>query len=483
MSRSRSRRAERRRRGRGRVIGGSAAVLAALLVGYTALDAVDAVPGVLTIEPTSGGTPAPKVTGAPPRAEKIGALDPSAPVPKDIGPIVDAAFKDKAFKGRAGIDIRDAATGDVLYSKDSETSRTPASVTKVLTSAAALGGLGADHTFKTTARLDSWAGSGGTLALVGGGDVMLGKGKSNPDVVDGRAGLGTLAEETAHELKKHEIDSVDVYADVSRYSGPRFSRDWERSDIGLGFITNIEPLMVNTGSKTGKHIGPRSPEPARDALNVYVDALKKNGIKAEALDKAPPAPADEQPDPITLAQVESAPVSSLVRHTMQMSDNIVAETLGREVAISRGESGSERAAATSVPAQLSDMGIDTGTITLHDTSGLSYRNRISPHDLTDIVAAAAQSDGSLSQLIPAMPVGGLNGTLVHRYTEKGVAGEVSAKTGTLRTVASLAGTITTADGRLLVFSMMTDHNPEAAVGGARLVMDKAVSDIVACGCS
>lgn len=499
MSRSRAHKNRRRAaRGRAKAVGGVAAIVVAALTGYAALDALDAVPGVLTVVPTSGGSPAPALSGTPPRALDIAELNSNAPVPKKIAPVVDKAFKDSGFKGKAGIDIRDAETGEVLYTKDAGADRTPASVTKVLTSAAALGALGADRTFTTSARLDSAEGGSGTLALVGGGDVMLGKGESNPDAVNGRAGLGTLADDTARELKKRGVDTVEVYADVSRYTGPRFSKDWDRGDIELGFITNMDPLMVSMGSKTGEYKAPRTPEPARDALRSFADALTDKGLKVSIRnpDAQTEPPAEEavplhedgtdddskddsaQQGPAIVAEVQSAPVSSIVRHALQHSDNIVSEALGREVALVRGAEGSEGSAAAEVLQQLADMNVDTGSISLHDTSGLSYKNRISPHDLTGIVVAAAQSDDSLSQLIPSMPVGGLNGTLIYRYAEGGAAGKVSAKTGTLATVASLSGTVLTADGRLLAFSMMT----EGGVGSARQAIDEAVTGLSKCGC-
>lgn len=509
MSRSRARKNRRRAaRGRAKAVGGVAAIVVAALTGYAALDALDAVPGVLTVVPTSGGSPAPALSGTPPRALDIAELNSNAPVPKKIAPVVDKAFKDSGFKGKAGIDIRDAETGEVLYTKDARADRTPASVTKVLTSAAALGALGADHTFTTSARLDSTEGTSAALALVGGGDVMLGKGESNPDAVNGRAGLGTLADDTARELKKRGVDTVEVYADVSRYIGPRFSKDWDRDDIEYGFITNMDPLMVSMGSKTGEYKAPRTPEPARDALRDFADALTDKGLKVDIrnpdvqteppAEQAAPLHADGTGDdgsdngsedkkgdgagahqgPAIIAEVQSAPVSSLVRHALQHSDNIVSEALGREVSLARGAEGSGSSAAAEVLQQLADMNVDTGSISLHDTSGLSYKNRISPHDLTGIVVAAAQSDDSLSQLIPSMPVGGLNGTLIYRYAEGGAAGKVSAKTGTLATVASLSGTVLTADGRLLAFSMMT----EGGVGSARQAIDEAVTGLSKCGC-
>jgi D-alanyl-D-alanine carboxypeptidase/D-alanyl-D-alanine-endopeptidase (penicillin-binding protein 4) len=168
------------------------------------------------------------------------------------------------------------------------------------------------------------------------------------------------------------------------------------------------------------------------------------------------------------------------------SDNVVAEVLGREVALATGQEASADEAPAAVIDALAAQDLDTGSITLEDTSGLDYDNRISAHDLTTIVQASAQADGDLSLLIPAMPVGGLTGTLFERYRDdesRAGAGVVHAKTGSLATVSSLAGTVLTADDRLLVFSFMADEMDRGTSLEARAAFDTALARIAECGCS
>ena len=57
----------------------------------------------------------------------------------------------------------------------------------------------------------------------------------------------------------------------------------------------------------------------------------------------------------------------------------------------------------------------------------------------------------------AMPVAGVDGTLRTRMRGSPAEGNVHAKTGTLGSVRSLSGFVTTADGRQLIFSMLANN--------------------------
>jgi D-alanyl-D-alanine carboxypeptidase/D-alanyl-D-alanine-endopeptidase (penicillin-binding protein 4) len=56
---------------------------------------------------------------------------------------------------------------------------------------------------------------------------------------------------------------------------------------------------------------------------------------------------------------------------------------------------------------------------------------------------------------------------------------VRAKTGSLRGTTSLAGAVVDADGRLLLFALLADRTPGP---GARVVADRFVAALAACGC-
>jgi D-alanyl-D-alanine carboxypeptidase/D-alanyl-D-alanine-endopeptidase (penicillin-binding protein 4) len=58
---------------------------------------------------------------------------------------------------------------------------------------------------------------------------------------------------------------------------------------------------------------------------------------------------------------------------------------------------------------------------------------------------------------------------------------VRAKTGTLLGVNALAGTVVTADGRLLGFAVLADAASPAVVS-AETALDRVTAALAACGC-
>lgn len=485
----RDRRKSTSRRKKGGAITAGAIVLA--LGAYAAVDAFDLVPGlpsVLTTEPQvevqTVPTPQAHAQQEPAPAS---AVDDSAPVPTQIPKTIDAVLKDSKVKG-FGLEVRDGVSDDVLYAKDETKPRTPASVTKVLTAAAALSAIGGEKRLATTTDFDAET---NTLTLTGGGDVLLSAGDSDPGSVNGHAGLRTLAEDTAAALEKQNISEVALNLDTSRYVGKDFDSGWERADIAKGVITPIQPIMVDTayvGSKDAEWRG-RSEHPAKDAFSIFEKELKKTGITvteaaAESESKAPTE--SEQPSesesPKELARVESATISEIVEYALVHSDNVVAEVLGNEVAIAQGKDGSLENGPEAVLEALGES-VDLGRTHLVDTSGLSYDNRIAPHDLTTVLQASVVADDSLAGLVSYFPVGGLTGTLHDRFLdERNASGVVHAKTGTLSSVTSLAGGVLDAEGRYLVFSIQIDDVDKDKILEARKTVDDIVTALANCGC-
>ena len=101
-----------------------------------------------------------------------------------------------------------------------------------------------------------------------------------------------------------------------------------------------------------------------------------------------------------------------------------------------------------------------------------------------IARVAGQEGGSLGRtLLSDLPVGALDGTLDDRFVRADGAGTVRAKTGSLDQTVSLTGTVVTADGRLLAFSVIVDGFADNGLAAARLAMDtRLIKPLAACGC-
>jgi D-alanyl-D-alanine carboxypeptidase/D-alanyl-D-alanine-endopeptidase (penicillin-binding protein 4) len=186
-----------------------------------------------------------------------------------------------------------------------------------------------------------------------------------------------------------------------------------------------------------------------------------------------------------LAQVESATVAEQVDLMLQVSDNYLAETMGRMTAVATGRPGSSDGATAAVTAEAGAAGVASDTIKLADVCGLAMGNQVPARQFTDVVRAITTgTDSRLRAALDGFPVGGLSGTLDTRYGDAataGGAGLVRAKTGTLNTVLALSGYVVDADGRLLVFSFIGNGLTPGAAGN-KPALDRAATVLAGCGC-
>ncbi len=468
---------------------------------------------------TESSTTAPSV--APATATALAPLDGAAERPDAavLKKSLDAAFK-KTSGGTFTADVTDLSTGKVLYSRKGNQASAPASNLKILTAVTALKQLGGETTLPTTAVL----GADDTVVLLGGGDVLLGAGTSEPDATVSRAGLATLAQQSAAALftsgkiepgKKTELD---VVVDDTLFTGDALNPVWDESLMTTSNITAVQPLAMYGARKDGGAKSVRVPDPAMTAATTFRAALSKAvaaeqkkadkkakkeagaGSQAPGSSSAkPPAPAAAGAPKLSigkkvvrgkagsatteLAQVRSASVLDQLAFMGQESDNYVAETMGRLSAIAAGREATFGGATDTLRAAAGSLGVDVKGMSLSDASGLSDRNRLTPHQLTDIIRAAATSaDPDLRDVSYLLPISGATGTLEHRLTAKADRGQIRAKTGTLAGVATLGGTAVTADGRVLSFAFF-GHGFDGSLGPARDGLDRAAGVLAGCGCT
>nr|WP_031509176.1 D-alanyl-D-alanine carboxypeptidase/D-alanyl-D-alanine-endopeptidase [Streptomyces megasporus] len=360
--------------------------------------------------------------------------------------------------------VTDVATGRQLYGAKADRAVVPASTIKIATSVAALSALGDDHRIPTRVL---WDEDGKRAVLVGGGDPTL-----------TRAGLARLADATARELAERGAERIDLAYDVSLYTGP------VRHPIGVN--DNIAPvvaLMVEAGRLDDSTRGPapRSADPAGDAAEAFADRLRDRGIDVSGAPRAAKAPKGAE----ELAVHRSAPLSKLVERALTHSDNDIAEALARQTAAARGERVSFAGAAHAVRDQLEEYeGLSLKGARFADGSGLDRADRASAELLTELLTLAADPDHpELRSVLSGLPVARFNGTLGGRFDDTATragAGLVRAKTGTLTGINTLAGTVVSADGRLLAFAFMASGTTDRQ--GAHEALDRLASAVANCGC-
>jgi serine-type D-Ala-D-Ala carboxypeptidase/endopeptidase (penicillin-binding protein 4) len=441
--------------------------LAALKVPTVAAGRVHG-PGAV-LDPGTGSGSLPTASGL--RSALAGPLSAAA-----LGPRVSAV-------------VADPVTGQVLLSRDGTRMLTPASTTKLVTSAAALAVLGPDATFTTRVVNGTTPDS---VVLVGGGDPVLAVKPYPAQDYPQPATLAHLAAATARKLRAQGRRTVSVGYDDSLYTGPDLAPGWTQAYVSTGNVTPITALEVDQGrlatdgtpedSDDPYNLRPRSTDPAGTAAASFVSLLTADGIKVTGSPAPRPAPAQAA----GLASVSSPPLSAIVEQMLEESNNVIAENLARQVAVKTGPPASYSGAAAAVTAELGKLGV-SGGLHLVDGSGLSPQDAIAPATLVKVLGLAVTRP-RVRPLLAGLPVAGFSGTLsggesVFSGIDGAALGAVRAKTGNLSTVTTLAGLVTDKAGRTLAFAFMADQIPAAAMlQTAADSIDEAAAALANCGC-
>lgn len=394
----------------------------------------------------------------------------SAPAPTSAG-LANALARviDNPDLGTFTGTVADAQSGQVLWSQNPDTPMTPASTTKVLTAAAAMLALPADH--RVTTRVVQGTGEG-NIVLIAGGDPTL---TAQPVGTDGFYPGAARIDDLVEQIRRSGTTVRSITVDTSIYSGDTMAEGWFPADIGAGSITPIEPIMLDGGrSQPLVDESPRSTTPALDAGRALAAGL---GVDPAAVTTGLAAEGADQ-----IASVQSAPLRNRLQQMIYRSDNVLAEAVGRELAIEMNTSASFSGAVASIGQTLYSAGFDMAGLTLHDASGLSVDGKIPARLLDQVLTSAAGSEQpSLRPMLDYLPVAGATGTLSDRYAsgDRTGAGWVRAKTGTLSTASALAGYVVDVDGRILTFALMSNDRPPEA---SRPALDAVASTLRSCGC-
>lgn len=402
-------------------------------------------------------------SAAVPDASASGRIDPAK-----LAAVVRPALDDAVLGPRVGF-AAVAPDGTPLFSSG-DGAYAPASTTKVLTSFAALATIDPQTRFATRV-----VRSGGDLVLVGGGDPYL---STKPVRTSGdrvfRADLTTLARRTASALEASGTTSVRLRYDTSLFTGADASPEWEPDYVTANIVTRISALWVDQGISNGI----RAADPANAAARTFARLLTDRGITVAG----DPSSATAEAGAPVVGEVRSATLAQIVETLVRISDNEAAEVVLRHVAIAGGGPADFAGGTAAVVAALRTAGIDTDGLVLHDGSGLSRANRISPVTLVQTLQKAVGASRT-SELLADLPVAGFTGTLVDRFAGLGGArGEVRAKTGTLTGIHSLAGYAVDADGSPVLFAVMSDRSDRDQPLQAQAALDAVTAAIASCRC-
>jgi serine-type D-Ala-D-Ala carboxypeptidase/endopeptidase (penicillin-binding protein 4) len=342
------------------------------------------------------------------------------------------------------------AADGVLYEHRVDEPMVPASTHKLLTATGALLELGPDHRFRTAVLAGAEVVDGvlvGDLAMVGGGDPVL----HSADYVARyprqprlHTDLGALADAVV-AAGVRRVDGA-VVGDERRYDRERYVASWPGRYISQNQSGPLSALSVNDGfaryPTSPEDPGPLAPaaDPAANAAAALTRLLRDRGVEV-----AGEARSGDAPDGASeLASIESPPVVEIVRQLLAESDNETGELLLKELGLLRGGQGSTGAGATALDAVLREAEIGVDAAVVADGSGLSLENRVTCRLLIELLARP----GTGPTVVDALAVAAQTGTLADRFGGSDLDGRLRGKTGSLNSVAALAGVVDDDDGTL-----------------------------------
>lgn len=369
-----------------------------------------------------------------------------------------------------GVDERSCAMvagpdGETLLDRNGDEPVVPASTLKLLTATAALLDLGGEARLRTTVVgppvVDGTI--AGDVTLVGGGDPLLAT-AGYAARFERQPQLFTDLEGLAASVAAAGIRRIDgaVVGDDSRYDRERMVTGWPARYVTQGAVGPLSALVVNDGYEqfpgtptSGDPFVPAA-DPALHAARTLTFLLQARGVEVTGPARSGAAPEGGGEH----AAVESPPIGDVVAQMLRESDNSTAELLVKELGRAAGDP-STGGGTQRVLAVLRAAGVDVEGVDLADGSGLSPDNRVTCEALLGVLVRA----GTGEVVRAALPVAGETGTLFDRFTTSPLAGHLVAKTGSLNTVAGLAGFVVDEDGAL-PFAFVLNVPPSVRLGDA-----------------
>lgn len=452
----------------------SVVVTLAVCVGYTIVDVYDVAPGLLTAQSaptrTYSAIPTPLAAGA-----VAGKADRDVPIDEKKAEKLITALGESEGTGNFSVAIA-AADGTIAAERNLDTEREPASTTKTLTAFAAV------HTLEMSGTLDTevyltHADTSPTIVLQGHGDMLLGEGQNDPSHINGRAGLATLAQNTAQSLRQRGIDQVALAVDDSLFGDDNTSTALEQNNDGDAMYTPLSSMAVDGGRmRYGLTADPDaftdyptlSRTTASDAAQTFRSLLTQQGITVT--DSSDTGGAETS---ARIAKVSSAPLNEVMAFMLRHSDNTLAELFARLTALKLGLGNSMDADIQAVVQVLRANDIPTDGLHLTSCSGLAAGTRLRIPTLLAVQRSLVGLDDGGAAEIEGLSVPGLTGTARNRAANDDIKGLARVKTGSLGGVRALVGNVSREHGGVLLFAVIVNDSSD------ELAANNAIDDFMA----
>ena len=415
--------------------------------------------------------------------------------------------------------IKDAETEYTVFEYNSGKSLNPASILKLVTSAAALELLGPQYTFKTTVGYTGYLNikTGcltGNIVITGGGDPALGSDYFKEQYND-FTGMWT------NEIMKLGIKKIDgkiitddsyfdfqpvpakwLWEDTGNYYGAGayglsvFDNTYEihlntLADSSLVTMTKLAPCISNfslsnfliADSTSNEGYVFAAPYSTSGWLNGKIPRNREDFIlKASITD--PPlfmaelindkliaggvtisgAPSTVRLEKVKLletvipvTEIISPPLSEIIKVLNHESINLYAEHIIKELGKKYKNEGSTAAGVEVLTDFLQNAGIKTDGMYIVDGSGLSPLNAINTAELDNLLIYMRNRGKYFNEYFNSLPGAGREGTLKNIFKDPVFNSRINAKSGSMTRVRSYAGYLTSLSGKRMVFSIIVNN--------------------------
>lgn len=403
-----------------------------------------------------------------------------------------ASSPDLEIDSPFGVAVLDS-WGREVFTLDADDAVVPASTNKLVIAAAALRTFHPEQRFRTTvattAEPDADGVVDGDLVVIGGGDPALASPRFIKEIYPARP----------HTPITDLVDAVED-AGVTEVTGrvlatPGFiPHHLEQQGLKDTYFDRLEAtrtsgLSVNMGrrmfvrERDDALLGVVARDPAVETAAVVTALLEERDITVEGEPELLPEDAPA-PEVEVLGRTESPPLSALLTHMVRRSDNNVADTLFRTVGALHSD-GSWGGSSRAVRRVLEPLELDWTGVQLSDGSGLARTDRLTARFLARLDEEMMASPQA-ARWRSLMAVAGESGTLRQRYRGTPAEGTLYGKTGALKDVRSLAGSVDgPADGSdddspyRYHFAVVGSDLTGPEIGRARRLMDLVVLTLAA----
>lgn len=428
---------------------------------------------------------------------------------------LNAMLADTTLAGTSySIFYADAVTGEVIFGYGADRNLASASVMKLYPTAVSLSLLGADYRFPTEIYLSGYFNKrkgvlDGDVIIRGSGDPALGSKYFEEQYGDVTANwISAMRAAGLRRVKGRVAAAESIYdqnplpdgwswGDLGQYYGAGvydINFNDNKYNIYITGFSEGSPAIIDSVEEYGRDIhlinyltssgnddngyvycapyssnawisgtvpadssislGASLPDPPLTLVRHLDRAMRNAGIR---IDVAPNTSRVKLPgESMTPVMTTYSPtISEIIRVTNHESVNLYAEALRKHLGYALAGEGTFSAGSEVIENFLDSIGCEPYKAVILDGSGLSPNNNISALMTVRLLVHMYNSKDSTA-FISTLPAAGISGTMKNYFRDEVFKGRVVAKTGSIGSVRSFAGYVTTASGRTLAFTMIAN---------------------------